>query len=82
MVSSEVHCLLSFPNHPTLSMVYRDVAMTGITASPSYVTAYEVVTSFTSGTEEPEEGDNMHQVLPFEANEMGQEGTKDDEQKM
>ena len=63
-------------------MVYRDVAMTGITASPSYVTAYEVVTSFTSGTEEPEEGDNMHQVLPFEANEMGQEGTKDDEQKM
>ena len=53
--------------------MYRDVAMTNMTMNPSYMTAKEVVTSFTSGTEE--EGDNMHmyEVLPCEANEKAQE---------
>ena len=41
----------------------------------SYVAAREVVTSFTSGTEEDKEKDHTYEALPCEANEEGQEDT-------
>lgn len=75
VLTSEVHCLLSFPSSPTSNLVYRDVAMPDMTENPSNVTAKEVVTSFTSGTGE-EEGDHRYVVLPFEVNEKSQRDTK------
>ena len=75
VLTSEVHCLLSFPSSPTSNLVYKDVAMADMTENPSYVTAKEVVTSFTSATEE-EEGDHRYAVLPSEVNEKSQRDTK------
>ena len=51
------------------------VVLANMTKNPSYMTAREVVTSFTSGTEEDKEEDHTYEVLPFEANEEGQEDT-------
>ena len=51
------------------------VVLANMTKNPSYMTAREVVTSFTSGTEEDKEKDHTYEALPFEANEEDQEGT-------
>ena len=44
------------------------VALTNMTKNPAYMTAREVVTSFSS-PEEDKEKDHTYEVLPFEANE-------------
>ena len=54
------------------------VVLANMTRNPSYVTAKEVTTSFTSGIEEDKEKeDHMYELLPFEANMEGQEDTTD-----
>ena len=45
------------------------VALASMTKNPSYVTAREVVTTFSSSPEEDKEKDHTYEVLPFEANE-------------
>ena len=51
-------------------------ALANMTKNPSYMTAKEVVTSFTSGTvEDKEKEDHTYEVLPFEASGEGQEDT-------
>ena len=45
--------------------------------NPSCVTAKKVVTSFTSGIGEEDEGEHTYKVLPFEANQERPEGTTD-----
>ena len=47
------------------------VVLANMTKNPSYITAREAVTSFTSVTEEDKEKDHTYEVLPFEANEEG-----------
>lgn len=52
------------------------LALFNMTSNPSYGTAKEMVsTSFAHGTEEDKEADHTYEVLPFEAEEEGHEGT-------
>ena len=54
------------------------VAHVNITKNTSYVVSKDVTTSFASDTEEDKEKmDHTYEVLPFEANEEGQEDTTD-----
>ena len=73
-----VHCLLCRPNRPLPNPVYEcdysgkeSMALGNMTSNPSYMTAKDVVsTSFALAqwrTSSP------YEVLPFEANEEGQE---------
>ena len=50
------------------------VALASMTKNPSYVTAREAVTNFSSGPEEDKEMDHTYEVLPFEANEEEVQG--------
>ena len=52
------------------------VALASMNNNPSYVTAREAVTSFSSGLQEDteKEKDHMYEVLPFEANEEKVQG--------
>ena len=79
-----VHCLLCRPNrlhpNPALENEYvdsgpRGVTLTSMTKNPSYMTAKEVVTSFTFGTDNDKEEEHTYEVLPFEAIEEGQKNT-------
>ena len=79
-----VRCLLCRPNRPLPNPVYEyeymdsgagGAALANMTKNPSYMTAKEVVTSFTFGTDDDKEEDHTYEVLPFEANEEGQEDT-------
>ena len=50
------------------------VALANMTKNPAYMTASEVVTSFSSSPEEDKEKDHTYEVLPFEANEEEAQG--------
>ena len=78
-----VRYLLCRPNRPLPNPVYEfeysskeSMALGNMTSNPSYVTARDVVsTSFAPGTEEDKEMDHTYEVLPFEADEEGQDDT-------
>ena len=80
-----VHLLLCRPNRPLPNPVYEyeymgsgsgGVALASMTKNPSYVTAREAVTSFSSTPQEDteKEKDHTYEVLPFEANEEEVQG--------
>ena len=57
------------------------VVLANMTKNPSYVTAGEAVTSFSSGTEgDREKEDHTYEMLPFEAAEEEQQTTTHDGQ--
>ena len=83
--SVRVHCLLcrhdrSLPN-PVYECEYMGSGSGGVvqadmTKNPAYMTSKEVVTSFTSGTEEEKDKeDYAYEVLPYKANEEEQKET-------
>lgn len=86
-----VHCLLCRPNRPIPNPVYNEweytdsasggVVLANMTRNPSYVTAEEVTTSFTSDSGGAKDVDHMYEMLPFEANVGGQECTTDSGQR-
>ena len=88
---SWVHCLLCRPNRPIPNPVYSEcdytdsasggVVLANMTRNPSYVTAREVTTNFTSDSEEAKDVDHMYELLPFESNVGGQECTTDSGQR-
>ncbi len=49
------------------------VALANMTRNPSYVTAKQVLTNFATDNTEEDKVDHTYEVLPFEANEGGQE---------